>query len=421
MIFIVTILFLLTAIFAVVSNPDVVSPAKFFLFFFLAFHIGAVFSPVSVTTGALILVVLSIGILATALETTLPPQGAITSQARLVPARPPHDHAPLLWSLSLVPVVVQFYMIQHFGGLEGYFRSIALRVVEWAGFGWARTLIAFIVPINIAYFAIGLAQRRPRRWWGVYVVHFLLVAGMGLLAGSRSILLNVFIIQLLLYNYLHTRVRSQTAGLLAGGLVLAGMALGVLRNIVRFENGSFSAGDATAERASGFASFYYGIDPLEIIVNTEHAALAGGSTFLSLITNIVPRSLWPNKPDTGGVFFTKNYVGDIWLGFSNLTPTFLGEWIINFGWAIGIIGFFLSYGAIVLLINRSYRRLLGRSTAHATLRDSTAIDMAIYGWAMLSIVGLMVGELTNVVVSLVTTQLLPLWAIRWYVRRRERA
>jgi len=418
MIFIVAIFLMLAAVLAVISNPDVLSPAKFFLFFFLAFHIGAVFTPISITTGALIFVVLCIGIVAVALETS----GSTRPAPVTMPAAKQtnhRDYAFFLWGLSLVPIATQFYMIQHFGGLEGYFRSISLRVVEWAGFGWARTLIAFLVPINLAYFAIGLRQRRPLRWWAPYGVHFLLLVGMGLLAGSRSILLNVFILQLITYNYLHTRVRGQTAGLLATGLILAAMTLGVLRNIVRFDGGTFSAVSSTTDRASSFASFYYGVDPLEIIVNTEHPTLAGGSTFFSLLTNVIPRSLWPTKPDTGGVFFTKNYVGDIWLGFSNQTPTFLGEWIINFGWAIGIVGYFVSYSLIILLIYKGYRYLLDRSKASPA--DTLAIDTVIYGCMMLNLIGLMVGELTNVVITLFTTQLLPLWGIRWYVNRKQRA
>jgi oligosaccharide repeat unit polymerase len=418
MIFIIAIFLMLAAILATISNPDVLSPAKFFLFFFLAFHIGALFTPISIITGSLIFVVLCVGMVAVALETS----GSARSAPVPIPAAEPikqRDYAFFLWGLSLVPMATQIYMIQHFGGLEGYFRSISLRVVEWAGFGWARTLIAFLVPINLAYFAIGIRQRRPLGWWAPYGVHFLLLVGMGLLAGSRSILLNVFILQLLAYNYLYTRVRGQTAGLLATGLLLAAMTLGVLRNIVRFEGGTFSAVSSTADRASSFASFYYGVDPLEIIVNTEHPTLAGGSTFFSLLTNVIPRSLWPNKPDTGGVFFTQNYVGDIWLGFSNQTPTFLGEWIINFGWALGIIGFFLSYGLIIFLIYKGYRSLLDR--LKASRADALAIDTVIYGCVVLAFVGLMVGELTNVVISLLTAQLLPLWGIRWYVSRKQSA
>lgn len=419
MIFIVAILFVLAAIFAVISNPDMLSPAKFYLLFFLVFHAGALFSPTSIATGMLILVVLCVGILTVALEIAGAQRGTTTFTVPPSAGATKRDYTALLWALSMVPLATQFYMIQYFGGFEGYVRSISLRVVEWAGFGWARTLIALFIPINMAYFAIGLRQRRPWSWWAFYGVHFLLLVGMGLLAGSRSILLNVFIVQLVLWNYLHSRVRGQTAGLLAIVLILAAMTLGVFRNIVRFENGTFSTTSATTQREASFASFYYGVDPLEIIVNTEHPPLAGGSTFLSLVTNVIPRTLWPDKPDTGGVFFTKNYVGDIWLGFSNLTPTFLGEWIINFGWAIGIIGYFLCYGTIFLIVNRSYRRIRDRSWGPSS--DLFAIDVLIYTWTMLAFVGLMVGELTNVVISLVTTQLLPLWCIRWYVKRRQLA
>ena len=312
-------------------------------------------------------------------------------------------------------------MIWHFGGIEGYFRSISLRVVEWAGFGWARTLIAIYVPINIVYFGIGLRQRRSGKWWTLYGIHFAIVISMGLLSGSRSILLNVCLIQLLSYHYIRTQVKAQYALFLAGTLVVASMTLAVARNIVKLEGGSFTTGSSNTQSASSVsssvASFSYGIAPLEIIANTEYPVLANGSTFFSLFTNAIPRDIWPNKPESGGVFFTKNYVGDIWRGYSNLTPTFLGEWIINFGWDIGIVGFFLSFGFFLLRLNASYKKLVQRLETDKS--DVGAIDVIIYIAITLGIFGLLVGETTNVLLSLVTTQLIPLWGIRWFIALRS--
>lgn len=418
MIFIVSILFLMTSVFAVVSNRDIFTPGKLYLVFFLAFHVGALFTPTTIQTGVFVLMVLGMGIFMVLQEagTGTRPQILRPAKPAERKSRPNIDHTTILWVASIPPVLAQLYMIQHFGGLEGYVQSISLRVVEWAGFGWARTLIGLIVPVNVVYFAIGCHQRRPGPWWILYAAHFALVFVIALLSGSRSSLLNIFIFQLIIYHYMVRRVQMHAALVLGMALILSATTLGVLRNVVRLQDGDFTTIESQSSGSTAVASFSYGIEPLEIITTTEYPQLAYGSTFLSIFTNAVPRDIWPDKPASGGVFFTKNYVGDIWLGYSNLTPTFLGEWIINFGPALGVIGFFLSYGWIALGLERGYRRITAKIAQAPS--DVVAIDLVIYLSILVSMVGLIVSETTNVVLLLLTTQLIPLWLLRLFISWR---
>jgi len=114
------------------------------------------------------------------------------------------------------------------------------------------------------------------------------------------------------------------------------------------------------------------------------------------------------------VFFTVNYAGDAWMGLSNLTPTFLGEWIINFGYFWGIAGFFLAYGLIQHGLIRWYSRLLRNP---ARRRDRLfAVDVVIYIHVVWAAVALMVGEFTNIGLGFVLTQLIPLFALRIALR-----
>jgi hypothetical protein len=419
MIFTVVIFFLFAAMLAATSNPDIFSPAKLFLFFFLSFHVGALFTEITVLTSVLILLVLAVGIWAIVLEAGRVRRSATYSRpARADEHEQKRDYALFLWAISVPPLLVQFYMIQHFGGMEGYIRSLGFRVVEWAGFGWARVMIALFVPINLVYFALGLHQRRKALWWAFYAGHFLILLGMAALSGSRSSLLNIFLIQFILYHYVRAAVKPGHASLLATGLMLAAMVLGVYRNRVRYDETGFSAAYSGSGNTLSFASFNYGVEPLEVIATSSFMPLAHGSTFFSLITNAIPRNFWPDKPESGGVFFTKNYLGDAWMGYSNLTPTFLGEWLINFGWIAGIIGFFISYSAIFLFCGKYYFSILERLKHKPS--DRTAIDVVIYVHVILAVIGLMVGETTNVVLTLVVSQLIPLWAIRYYVKRVSR-
>ena len=419
MIFIVVMVFVIASAFAVISNPDIFSPAKIILFFFLMFHLGALMQETTTTTGMLILLVLVMATLSLAVEAG--------HAGRRVKAPPPvadavtlrKDFALWFWVMSIPGVLAQIYMIAYFGGLEGYSASIAFRVVEWSGFGWARVLIALLTTINLVYFAVGLNQRRTRVWWVGYAMHLFIILFIAILSGSRSSLLNVFVMQMIIFHYVRARVRPAQAITTAGLLIFAATLLEIARKTARYTGGQLTIGASRTGSVVGFDSFYYGVLPLEIITRTEHLPLAHGSTFLSLFTNAIPRALWPDKPDTGGVFFTRFYAGDAWGGYSNLTPTFVGEWIINFGWLIGVIGFFVSYGTLLLLLNRYYRSIVNRM--NATIVDTRAVDVVIYAHVLLAVVGLMVGELTNVVLTLVTSQLVPLAAIRWFVAWRSKA
>lgn len=419
MILLIVLVFLMVSAFAAISNPDIFSPAKIFLFFFMTFHLGVLTADVTQTTILMILVVLSVGLVAAVLEAGRVRQtgsSAIPADHTVERSGKPSDWGltAFIWTVSIPALAAQAYMIQYFGGIEGYVNSIGLRVVEWQGLGWARTLIALLTPINMVYFALSVRQQRSKRWWLLYAVHFFILLSIGFLSGSRSSILNIFTMQVIIYHYLRSNVKVQIAGFLAVSLVLSAMLLGVIRESTRFDAGELVI-SSTSDRTLSFQSFYYGVDPLEIISRTEHIPLANGMTFVSLLTNIVPRALWPDKPLTGGVFFTRYYTGDAWEGYSNLTPTFLGEWVINFGWTAGVIGFFLSYALLMFMINRYYYRTIAKTSRE--LSAAASVDLVIYAHILLAFVALMIGEVTNVVLNLIVSQLIPLWAMRYYLKR----
>jgi hypothetical protein len=418
--FVIAILFLLGGSIAVTSNSDTFSPAKFFVAFYLLFHVGAYFDPPSQEALILASLPLVLSVVFVFYEATRVQY--LPSAASLVP-KPLSDRGsyvvPLvIWGLSLPSLIAQMVMIDEFGGISGYVASINTRVVDWSGLGWARVLIGMLTAVNVAFFAIGVSRRRSTTWWALYGAHFLMVLAFGLLSGSRSGTLNVVALLIFSLHYIRRPVAMPTAA--GAGVALIGLAslLGVARNGFRLEDGEFTTGFQNSTEAFSFNSFSYGVEPLKIITDTYSLILAHGSTFASLLTNAIPRSIYPDKPDTGGVFFTKNYVGDAWEGYSNLTPTFLGEWIINFGYLAGIIGFFISLGVIMLLLERAYCRLLRDPRRH---RDEVfAVDVVIYLHVLWSAVGLVVGEVTNVVLGLVLNSLLPLFVIRLWMVARSR-
>lgn len=418
MLFIISVVFVLATAFSVVSNSDVFTPGKLYLFFFFAFSVGVFFRDTQTLTQVLIFIVLCIGVATVIMEAWEPSLARPrANMAGIAPASPmQRDYTFFFWAISLPAIAAQIFMIIQFGGFEGYVRSVQLRVVEWAGFGLARVLIALLLPINLVYFAVGLRQRRTLRWWGPYAAHFVILIVIASLSGSRSSLLNLFLMQAMLYHYLRTRLSGQFAAGLAGVLVVSAMLLGVFRETIRYQEGGFSLANSGGSSLN-LNQLYYGVDPIDIITRTENLPLAGGSTFLSLVTNVVPRSLWPDKPDTGGVFFTKYYAGNAWDGYSNLTPTLIGEWIINFGYAFGVIGFVLSYAVALRLLLR-YRRSVGEATLSGG-SDRAAVGTVIYVVTAIGLIGLMISEVTNALITLAITQLIPLLLIRWFIGTSE--
>ena len=416
MIYLAFIFLAIAAIVAVSSNPDMLSPAKLLLVTFAMFHAGALYTELPVLAGGMIFLVLAVCFVVTFAEGQmvqgLPP---MRKRWRLPDPRQAPDFATAIWLFSAPSLIAQLFMIQQFGGLSGYIDSLGTRVVDWAGFGWARTLINLMTPLNLIYFALGLQTRRDRRWWTIYGLHFLILLMLGVLSGSRSSLLTVFAIQLMLFHYLRTPVKGRIAAVLAGTLILSAFTLGVLRNGVSIGDEGIEFGTFEQQSTASLGSFNAGVQALKVITEAPFMPLAHGSTFVSVLTNAVPRAVWPDKPDPGGVFFTKHYTGDAWYGFSNLAPTFLGEFLINFGWAWGVAGFALVYPLILLAVVRFYRSQ--RIALQQVLTPAMAIDVVLFLTITWSMVGLMVGETTNVVVNLVFSQVIPILFVRFYVRR----
>lgn len=403
---------------ALMTQRDLFSPGKMFLASFALFHLGAWTRPRTTELWLLILIVLLVGTVAVVAET---PSGMT---ARGLPRPGPRSPTRAEWStlaiwlLSMPALAAQVTIIEMFGGLIGYVNALGNRVLEFRGLGWVRTLTAMLLVINLVYMAIGLVERRRRLWWMGYLLHLLLLVGVGLLSGSRSGVLTVFAMQLMLFHYLRRPVSIARGLLVAISLVLAAGVLGVVREGVKFEDGRLVTGLADADRLFQSSVFTYGVEPLEILERVDTKELSLGGTFATLLTNPIPRNLWPSKPDTGGVVFTKLYTGDAWGGASNLTPTFIGEWIINFGWAAGIALFAVTYGSVLLATVATYWRM--RRRLALGLDRGVAIDLVIYVCLLWTVIGLMVGEVTNVLLTFALTQLLPLWLLRRLLAGRDK-
>jgi len=112
-------------------------------------------------------------------------------------------------------------------------------------------------------------------------------------------------------------------------------------------------------------------------------------TYVSLLTNFIPRKLYPDKLDTGGIVFTKIYTGDQWGGLSNLATGPVTEGIVNFGFSFGFIIGFLSLCFFLVLgvfIYSKLPQILTKkdSYAHVVLYIYLLLAFARYSYSEFS-------------------------------------
>ena len=416
-------LFLFVCVIAFLGNRDLFSPAKVFLVTFLIFHAGVIFDEVTYKVWGLMALVLLVGVISVFYELLRP--HTVSMRLASTRYRTTQSWSNLvdkrlifwIWILSVPAIASQTFMLLRFGGLEGYINILNMRVVEWRGYGWANTLISTMAALNLVYFSSGLLCKRSNRWI-LFGVHLIITLTLGVLAGSRSNLLNIFVMQLFAYHYLKRPIKLPVAVMLVTFLILVAFVAGVVREGIKIDDGKLTTGLDYGNDVLKVDSFYYGVKPLSLIAEAKPVSLAYGSTLVSLITNVVPRTWWPGKPDSGGVFFTKVYTDDEWGGSSNMTPTFLGEWIINFGFVAGCALYVLTYPALMFFVCKGYRRTIRR--IRTRVFPSDAVNIVIYLCIMWAVIGLMVGEVTNVLLLVFLTKLIPLAAIKWLVFGKHR-
>jgi len=403
-------LFLATAAISITTNRDVFSPAKFYLVNFVVFFGAALTGSVADGVCALSMLVLAMGTVAALMERGVPRVPAYR-QGTLSLCDQTQTTA-WIWILTTGPILGQSFLIQRSGGISSFVGSYGSRVLEWQGAGWAVTLMMTVGTLNLCYLAVGLVRRRTVGWWFGFLAHLAITLVIVGLSGSRSAVFGTFVLHLITFHYMRRRVSVATASGVALVLMALALSLGTVRERVSelLEDG-LSSIDIAALKLDSFA---YGTAPLQLILEADPMPLACGTTFLSALTNPVPRSWWPGKFDSGGIFLTKWYADDAWGGASNMTPTFLGEWVINFGWVVGIAGYVASASLLAWMLARGYRGLL-RSIREPRSVDR-ALDVVLYVCLMWSVAGLMVGEVTNIFVPFFLQRAVPIAAIRFASR-----
>jgi len=326
----------------------------------------------------------------------------------------------LFWLVSLPSLAAQVWMIALFGGMVGYINALALSVVNFEGLGWLMSIIRTFSIVNLLYFSF-LVTRRQRTTGEVlfYLLHLCIFVVMALLTGSRGSLLANFAMMALIYHHSVRRISARWLLIFAVGALMVASLLEVAREGVGFGKEGLVTGlskESSNDAKMSFGWAKYGIIPLDLVLSAEHVEPHYGFTYLTVITNFVPRAFWPAKPDPGGNVLTNEYAGDAWGGTSFLSTGIIPEAIINFGPGLGICLGTLQFGLVagwLLLYYARYRRRLAGNDPFSFIEN---VRYAYLNWGAM---GLIVGEFTNIVVLLLI-QLATVWMLRQLIRYSSR-
>ena len=321
------------------------------------------------------------------------------------------------WLVSLPALAAQVWMIQLFGGIAGYISSLALSVVNFEGLGWLMSIIKTYSIINLVYFSFLVTRsKRKTRDVLIYGMHLLIFVVLALLTGSRGSLLVNFALMALIYHHSVRRISARWLFAFAVSAMLVASVLEVAREGVSFgENGLVTglSEDKYNDKKMSFGWAKYGLIPLDLVLEADHVNMHYGFTYLTVFTNLIPRYIWPTKPEPGGNILTNEYAADQWGGTSFLSTGIMPEAIINFGRSMGIFVGALQFGALVgglLLYYVRYRRRMVTNTPYKF------IDSVRFAYISYAMMGLIIGEFTNIMVLLLI-QLTTVWITQLLIRK----
>lgn len=307
----------------------------------------------------------------------------------------------ILWTISLIPIFAQLYLIYYMGGFLEYMLSIKLRVVNWQGLGYVFLVLKIYPIVNIFYLLLGLifSIKHKNIWWGLFLLHLSILIFLGLLSGSRGGTLFGIVFIVISLHYFIKKISLSKILIIIFTLLIIASFLEVMRNGFKYSDEGFDSKTENIE-LSKTKLISYGLMPLNIILEDDYSEYKYGSTFISAFTNIIPRKIWSEKLDTGGVILTRFRAGaSNYTGTSNYSPGLFTESILNFGYLFGPIFFLLIMSLFMIISVYIYRYFLNQIVL--VTKNIDKIKITYYYFLTMSIPGgLLYGEFTNILFNM---------------------
>ncbi|SDY01082.1 hypothetical protein SAMN05216287_4321 [Pseudomonas kuykendallii] len=391
-------------------NKDLLSPGKILFVFTFLFYLGVFAGDVSGLTIFAYLFLMVALVVVAFIDSNFEFSEYVNMQAV------PIGKYAILFFLLLPAFCLKIKMVIDEGGLVAYLMSLAFRVVELEGRGW---ILVVFSSVQVFYVYLCYIFMLDCKKSALKIFIFLSSTGIFLFvcltSGSRSSLLMPLITILVMRHYLIKRI----------GLVFSVGCLFLFLFFVAFygafrnDFGGNDFSELSFEKLN-YAHFYYGTNPLEILASSDVNEPLLGATYATLFTNFIPRAIYPEKPDTGGLVFTKIYTGDQWQGLSNLAPGSFVEGVMNFGMFPG----FLWGGLLTMIVMFSAVYLFKRAVVYcfdvgANFYFKGVLFILVFNYVLVA-ARFSYSEFTNVFFSFVLFVVFPLAVIGLFVRLRVR-
>ena len=311
-------------------------------------------------------------------------------------------------------------------GLVVRARSMGIPLVEMSG---TRNLVAgfgggpLLMALQLYKFALLLYMFHQFRAHSIntpaILANALLVCSLDLFIGSRSAMINGFILPAMIgYHVMYRRINLWK--MIAPAVLLVLILSPLYRSLTRDIYFSKNIGRSTAEVVSGNfqtvpAMIFGGFEissldaTMDVVLKYKDSSERHqGATFLMALSSLIPRGFWNDKPFGGAstVYTEEFYPANYGQARAELLTSFVGELFMNFGMLTIPVGF-----ALVGAVYRSLYRWLREGA-----NSMSCLALLVYTTFALRLFNLLRGDTYNftsqvILNVLVTSLVLMLYCI----------
>ncbi|MCA9246791.1 MAG: oligosaccharide repeat unit polymerase [Planctomycetales bacterium] len=243
--------------------------------------------------------------------------------------------------ITALALLVTLYLLKRFGGYAAMIYAVKVDK-DLAGmyvlrqFGALGCFLSAALALYLAY----LRRHGVARVATFWIVMALAMAAVNMLCvfawGNRGAAVMSFLSLMFGFHLFIQRVPIWGIGLATCLFVSAILGLRVVRDQMLTGEISDSISDESAIRAFSVGTNNTRFDAFMLMLKDfrDTDELRWGEDFVNGFAGMIPRSVWPNKPEViaPGNWFRKNYDPDVKNGWPF---TIVGEWYINF-WYFGV-------------------------------------------------------------------------------------